>query len=295
MVLVVGATGLVGMEVCRRLRADGEQVRALVRGTSASAKIEALGSFGAELWPGDLKDPDSLRRACQGVNAIVSTASSTLSRQPGDSIASVDAQGQLNLVSAAKSAGIERFVFVFFRHPVAFTFPLDEAKRRVEAALQPMNFTILQASWFMEVWLSPALGFDYQSATARVYGSGTNPISWVSFSDVARMCALALRHPSAQRRTIVFGGPEALAPLEVIRLFEKVGTRSFHVEHVPTEILTAQMEKAVDPMEKSIAGLMLCFAMGHAIEMKEIVTEFKLSLKTVADYAHQVLASGVSA
>jgi uncharacterized protein YbjT (DUF2867 family) len=293
MVLVVGATGLVGTEVCRRLRARGEPVRALVRSTSAAEKVERLRSFGAELWPGDLKDPASLRRACQEVDAIVSTASSTLSRQAGDSIDSVDAEGQLSLVSAAQSAGIERFVFVSFRHPAEFTFPLEEAKRQVEAALQPMNFTILQASWFMEVWLSPALGFDYQNANARLYGPGTNPISWVSFSDVAEMCALVLHHPAAQRRTIEFGGPEALPPLEVIAIFEKVGAKPFQVEHVPEEVLRAQLEGATDPMQKSFAGLMLGYAAGDAIEMTGIVSQFGLSLKTVADYAHEVLAPGV--
>src|SRR3954470_9493753 len=106
MVLVVGATGLVGMEVCRRLRMRGEPIRALIRSTSAEEKVEQLRSLGAELVIGDLKDPASLQRACDGVNAVISTASSTLSRQPGDSIDSVDQEGQLNLVSAARSAGI---------------------------------------------------------------------------------------------------------------------------------------------------------------------------------------------
>jgi nucleoside-diphosphate-sugar epimerase len=52
----------------------------------------------------------------------------------------------------------------------------------------------------MEVWLSPALGFDYRNAAARIYGPGTNPISWVSFRDVAEICAVALRHPAAERK-----------------------------------------------------------------------------------------------
>src|ERR1019366_7885990 len=102
MILVVGATGLVGSEVCERLVRRGEQVRALVRETSSKEKIEALRSWGVELCAGDLKDPQSIVAACRGVNAVISPASSTLSRQPGDSIESVDAAGQLNLVNAAK-------------------------------------------------------------------------------------------------------------------------------------------------------------------------------------------------
>src|ERR1035441_5924595 len=167
MILVVGATGLVGSEVCQKLIGRGEQVKALVRTTSSKDKIEALRSSGVELCVGDLKDPQSIVAACQGVNAVISTASSTLTRQPGDSIESVDTAGQLNLVNAARGADVERFLFVSFRRPPGTSFPLAEAKAQVENAVTSLNFTIVQASWFMEVWLSPALGFDYGNAAAR--------------------------------------------------------------------------------------------------------------------------------
>ena len=51
-------------------------------------------------------------------------------------------------------------------------FPLQSAKRDVEQHLREsgMNYTILQPSFFMEVWLSPALGFDAANATAQIYG-----------------------------------------------------------------------------------------------------------------------------
>ncbi len=159
MILVVGGTGLVGGEVCQKLVRRGEAVRALIRATSSPEKVEALRSSGVELCFGDLKDPQSIIAACRGVNAVVSTASSTLTRQPGDSIQSVDAVGQLGLVNAAKDANVERFVFVSFRRTPGISFPLGDAKAQVENAVSSLNFTIIQASWFMELWLSPALGW----------------------------------------------------------------------------------------------------------------------------------------
>ena len=230
MVLVVGATGLVGSAICQKLAERGEKVRALVRAASSKERVEALRSSGAGLCLGDLKDSQSLAAACRGVDAVISTASSTLSRQPGDSIESVDAAGQLSLVEAAKAANVSRFLLVSFRRPAGLSFPLGDAKQQAEQAVKSLNFTIIQASFFMEVWLSPALGFDYANATARIYGAGTNPISWVSFRDVAEMCALGLRHPAAQRRVIEFGGPEALSPLEVLARFEKISGRPFRLE-----------------------------------------------------------------
>ena len=65
MLLVIGATGLVGSEVCKRLRKRGEPVRALVRATSSRNKIEALRLCGTELCFGDLKDADSIAAACR--------------------------------------------------------------------------------------------------------------------------------------------------------------------------------------------------------------------------------------
>src|SRR3954468_10707887 len=106
MVLVVGATGLVGSAVCQKLAERGEKVRALVRATSSPERLAGLRASGAELVTGDLKDPGSLAAACRGVAAVISTAPSTLSRQPGDSIESVDGAGQLNLIDAAKAANV---------------------------------------------------------------------------------------------------------------------------------------------------------------------------------------------
>jgi len=290
MVLVVGATGLVGSEVCERLARRGEKVRALVRGTSSKERTAALHSCGVELRVGDLKDLDSIAATCRGVNAVISTASSTRSRQAGDSIESVDAAGQLNLVNTAKSCNVGRFVFVSFRRSRAVSSPLGDAKEAVEKAITSLNFTTIQASCFMEVWLSPSLGFDYANATARIYGTGRAPISWVSFRDVAEMCAVALRHPAAERTTIEFGGPEALSPLEVVARFERIGGRPFKLEHVPELVLRSQFQVATDSLQKSFAALMLGFIQGDAIDMAPVVDKFGIKLNSVDDYARSVLA-----
>src|SRR4029077_7119460 len=76
MILVAGATGLVGGQVCVGLTKTGQSVRALVRSTSDPAKVEMLRSKGVALARGDLKDRSSLDAACSGVTTVVSTASS---------------------------------------------------------------------------------------------------------------------------------------------------------------------------------------------------------------------------
>ena len=286
--LVVGATGLLGTEICRLLAATGKSVRALARPTSDGSKVAQLEERGIEVVRGDLKDRSSLDAACRGVSAVISTASSTLSRQEGDSIQTVDLEGQLNLIDAARAANVNHFVLISFPH-IDIEFPLQAAKRTVENHLKSsgLTYTILQPTDFMEVWLSPALGFDAANAKAQIYGSGENKISWVSYKDVAQFAVASLDNSEARNAVIELGGPEALSPLEVVEIFEEVGGRKFDVQHVPEEALEAQRESAGDPLQQSFAALMLFYARGSIIDMHETLRKFPLRLTTVRDYAQR--------
>jgi NADH dehydrogenase len=284
--LVIGATGLVGLEVCRRLRESAAAVRALVRTTADAHKRTELERLGVELAQGDLKDPASLARACAGVQSVISTASSTLARQSGDSIETVDRRGQLAVVDAARAAGVEHFVYVSFRDNPAIRYPLTEAKREVEEALKKsgMAYTILQASYFMEVWLTPSLGFDAANRNVRIYGDGTQTVSWISYKDVAHAAAAAVSEPAARNQVVALGGPQALSPLEVVRMFEAAGAGAIVTEHVPAAALQAQMNAATDPMEKTFAGLMLQYAGGDAIDPAASGRLFPFRRTSVRDF-----------
>jgi NADH dehydrogenase len=284
--LLVGATGLLGLEICQQLTAAGQQVRALVRSTADANKRAALQGLGVELVEGDLKEAASLARACAGMNALISTASSTLSRQPGDSIETVDHRGQLALVDAARQAGVDRFVFVSFRENPNIHFPLTAAKRAVEGALKSsgMTYTILQASYFMEVWLTPALGFDAANGRVRMYGDGNQPISWVSYRDVARAAADAVIEGTGQNMVVGFGGPHALGPREVVRMFEAAGAGEITMEFVPAAALEDQLRTATDSLQQSFAGLMLQYAAGDSIDTSTSRRLFPFQRTSVGDF-----------
>src|SRR5215472_13158993 len=113
-VLVVGATGVLGMEVCRQLAAAGKKVTGLVRTSSRKEKVNALHEVGVETVTGDMKDLQSLYQAFQNVDAIISTATSTISHQEGDSIETVDLAGQLNVAEAASAAGVQHVCLFLF-------------------------------------------------------------------------------------------------------------------------------------------------------------------------------------
>jgi len=291
--LVVGASGMLGSEICRNLAQAGKPVRALVRTSTDPAKQSKLRGIGAELAYGDLKDPASLEAACRGVSTVISTASSTFSRQTGDSIETVDSQGQLNLVDAAKTSRVQHFIFISFP-PTPVDFALQRAKRAVENALAEsgLGYTALQPTFFTEVWLSPAVGFDAANGSAQIYGSGQNKISWISHLDVARFSAAAVDNPAARNRVIKLGGPEALSPLEVVQIFEETTGRKFTVNHVPEEALRAQQAVATDSLQEAFPALMIYYAHGEVIDMKPALQIFPAQaskLTSVRDYARNLL------
>jgi uncharacterized protein YbjT (DUF2867 family) len=288
--LIVGATGFLGTEICRRLT-DGVTVRALVRGSSDPSRVDDLRAMGAKIAVGDLKDPASLDRACHGVRLVISTANTIRSRQQGDTIEATDDEGQRALVEAASRAGASHFVYISLSGNFSGDDPFTTAKRETEAALKAsgMSWTILRPSVFMEVWLSPHLGFDFPNAKATIYGSGDQKISWISLADVAEFAVFATGQ-EAKNEILELGGPEALSPREVVRIFEEVSGRSFELQHVPVEALEERKRSAQDSYEKTFAALMLGLTTGDEIPMERMLRRFPVRLTSVREYAQRVLA-----
>src|SRR5262249_12324569 len=106
-----------------------------------------------------------------------------------------------------------------------------------------LAYTILRPTFLMEVWLSPIAGFDFRNSHARIHGRGRNPISWISMYDVARFAVISLGTPLARNATFELGGPEAISPLDAVRIFEEVGGRRFQLEFVSEEELTERLPR----------------------------------------------------
>ena len=288
MILVAGSTGMVGTEICRLLASKGMPFRTMVRESSEPAKVGRLKDLGAKIVKGNLCDPNSLKAACEGVSAVICTVSAMpFCYQPGvNDIQSVDLEGVNNLIDAARATGVKQFIYTSFSGNLDRDFPLRNAKRAVEQHLKEsgMAYTILRPSMFMEVWLSPAVGFDAANAKASIYGTGDQLIAWITIKDVARFAVESLTNPAARNAMLELGGPECLSPHQVIKLYEAAKGKTFEVAHVPPEALQAQYDGAADPMQKSFIGLMLCYAAGDPIEMGAVQKAFGFPLTPVKAY-----------
>ncbi|HZU57903.1 MAG TPA: aminotransferase class I/II-fold pyridoxal phosphate-dependent enzyme [Actinocrinis sp.] len=125
-VLVAGASGFIGGHLVRRLADHGYRVRALVRRRSDHT---ALAGLPIELATGSLDDPESLRRAAEGVRYVYNCTGKSADWGPWEEFRSVNVDGCVNLVNAAAQAGtVERFLHLsttdVYGYPV---IPCDES------------------------------------------------------------------------------------------------------------------------------------------------------------------------
>src|SRR6266478_6441728 len=104
--LVTGATGFIGWHVARKLLARGHTVRALVRPGSKVRELDV------EEVTGDLRDRESLERAVAGCGLVFHVAADyRLWAKDSSELYRSNVDGTRNLLSAARSAGVERFVY----------------------------------------------------------------------------------------------------------------------------------------------------------------------------------------
>lgn len=244
MILVAGATGVLGGLITQRLLGEGKEVRILVRHNSPAEEMAVQGmatsarsliDAGARPVYGDLKDRASLDRACAGIETVLTTANSAM-RGGEDTVDTVDRQGNRNLIEAARAAGVKQFVFTSFlgadpNSPV----PLFQAKAETEVALgeSGIPYTVLAPNFFMESWVGMVVGIPLQAGQPiTLVGEAQRLHSLISVGDVAAFAAATVGHPAAMNQRLALGGPEPLTWRAIVDTFSQVLGQELPVQFV---------------------------------------------------------------
>ena len=204
-----------------------------------------------------------------------------------DGLRRIDRDGTLALIDCAEGSGVQHFVYTSYSGNIREDSPLETAKRDCEKRLlvSKMRATILRPSYFMEMWLSPALGFDPASSRARVYGSGEAKISYISVHDVVAFALAVAANPSHPSAFLEMGGPEPLSQLDAVGVFERGLSRKWELEKVPLAALEDQ-HRSANHLQKTFAALMLAYAKGDAIPGSlETARQYGVTLHSVSHYA----------
>ena len=254
-ILVAGATGMLGSRIAHHLlERPSAHVRLLVRdAASKKDRLDPLVANGAELIEGDLADPDSLDRATQGVDVIVSAV------QGGPDVI-ID--GQVALAEAGKRNGVRRilpsdFALDLFKatpgEHMMFDMRAKADARIAEIGLEQVN--VLQGG-FMDMFLPGKGAVDLNAGTISFFGDGNLPVEVTSVEDTARMIARIALDRSVTAGKFEFAGDRLS--------FRQAG-----------EIVAAQTGRAIRPVSLG-SEADLRAAMAAAAPQKKVMLAYLL-------------------
>ncbi len=245
MILVTGANGFVGSHLTPRLvKESGHPVRALAR---PGADTRALEKIGVEIARGNVTQPDTLAAALRGVDYVVHLVAVPLERGK-QTFEAVNVNGTRNLATAAKAAGVKRYVQMSAlgasnqsQYPYTYSKWLgDEAVRA-----SGLRYTIFQPSaQFGE-------GDGFFSAFAGLInisplifpspGKGDTVFQPIWVEDVASAVLRVICDETVSQRTlnqtVEMGGPEHLTYDEMVRAVLRAMGKSRTIVHVPLPLM----------------------------------------------------------
>ncbi|HEY7966516.1 MAG TPA: NAD(P)H-binding protein [Solirubrobacteraceae bacterium] len=238
MLLLTGATGLVGGALRRRLIASEVPIRCLVRDPRRLGEDRVR----VQIALGDLADPPSFRNALRGVDTVVHLAA-TIRDQPQGSIEELSGIATWRLVEAAQRAGVERFVF--FSALGASTQSrarLLRAKALAEEAVRD--------SGVRSIVFAPSIIYapddHYMTLLARMSllpwampfsGPGRARYAPIWVSDVADCVMRALESERPGDARYELAGPELLTHEQIVRLALASFGRRRRLIHIPTPLV----------------------------------------------------------
>ncbi len=232
--LIVGATGTLGRQVVRRALDEGHSVRCLVRSLQKAAFLR---EWGADLVKGDLCNPECLTAAIANIDAIIDAA--TARPNDGQGIWQVDWEGKLNLIRAAKTNGVQRYIFFSIVNAEQFRHvPLMDVKYCTELFLKEagLDYTVLRCAGFFQGLIGQYAIPILERQSVWVMGE-MEPVSYMDTQDIAKFAMKALSVTETIGGTFPVVGPKAWNPREIIEFCEEQSGQPAKISSMPLNFL----------------------------------------------------------
>ncbi|MEE2952346.1 MAG: SDR family oxidoreductase [Pseudomonadota bacterium] len=223
MILITGATGSIGGEVCRLLQERDVPFRAMCR---KPEQIDAFKDNGMDAVLGDFDRKDTLVEAMRGCDTVLLLSAPTPDQQAQETAA----------IDAAKSAGVNRIVKISaadsnLKTPV----PWAQAHAHIDHYLRQsgLAWTILRPTAFMQnfLWFKDPIAKGF---LPQVAGKGS--VSWIDTRDVARVAATVLTEQGHDSATYFLTGPETLDLTTISKRLGQVLGHKVRYINLPTPL-----------------------------------------------------------
>ena len=242
MILVTGATGLVGGEVVRRLAERGVPVRALIRNaatTNAGKAADLAALPGVEIADGDMGGGAGLTAALRGVDRamVISNSDAGMATLQG---AFIDAAAAAGVAHVVKLSGI----MPELDSPFRFARMHGEIERHLEAS--GLAFTNLRAGEFMHAYFRQVPSIINRSALFLPMGD--QRIASIDIGDIADVAVDVLTGSGHEGKTYPITGPDALTMAQVAeKLSAVLGRPIRYVDVAPEDARAAQLANGMSP------------------------------------------------
>lgn len=208
-VLITGAAGKTGRALVRQWAAGDDHLRALVRSPDQAGALLAAGA--SEAVAVDLLDYEGISGAMEGIRKVYHICPNVHPAEVeiGDSV-----------ISAARAAGVEHFVFHSVLYPDVEAMPHHWLKFEVEQILRASGvaFTILRPCAYMQNSLAQ-LPSMLETGTLQVPYDVEARFSVVDLRDVAAAARKVLSETGHEGRTYELCGPEEISHRGMARAF----------------------------------------------------------------------------
>jgi uncharacterized protein YbjT (DUF2867 family) len=254
-VLIVGATGVLGKQLIPLLNAKGLHVRGLVRPESKEklqqARHDGLPEF--DVAYGNIMDKESLARACEGIDVVISSVSAGQDRT-ASSRGNAEHFGQMNLIGAAKEAGVKQFIFtstLFPKNSLGYSFVWAKLMTEEKLRESGLTYTVFRpCGFFYELYYRGA-PFVEASNMFPILGDGKSTTQMLAEQDVAKMYAASIGNAECfNRRRMTFN--ELIEEWSKVRMkYEGKHVTPLLIPLVPTRIFA----EIVKPFYEQAWGL----------------------------------------
>lgn len=241
MILVTGASGFVGTHLIKRLVIEEKlRCRCLVR--KDSKKADFLKGLELELAYGDTNEPASINEAMKGIESVIHLVA-VIKQHGRQSYQSVNYRGTKNVVEAAKTAGVKKFVYLSGlgagadkRYPFLYSKWLAEEEIRNSG----IPYTILQSSVIFgegDEFTNKLRDIVKKSFFVPIIGNGQAKIQMIYVEDVVSCLKKALDE-NYNGKTIQIGGPEQIIYEEIVDKVIELWELNRMKVHFPYFLLT---------------------------------------------------------
>lgn len=264
-VLVVGGTGMLGSQVVAKLLSGGKRVRALVRPGSDATRLEAAGATVAR---GDMMDLDSLVRAMDGADSVITTAAGYTRHSKGDT-PQIDTTGNSNLAEAASRTRVRRFVLTsILTCDQTPDVPHFWHKKLAEDRLEELGvpFVALRPGAFLDQ-VTRFGGDPFSKGRLTWLGSPRIPLTFVLTPDLAGYLAAATDTAGIDGQRIEIGWDRPVSMQEVAEISGRLLGKRIRVRSIPSGLLhtAGTVLGPISPVAKDMAAMTDWFRSGRYV------------------------------